>query len=253
MTTKNTTKQVPFKKTSTKPLTKKLQDFYLQKKSSKKKISKKKINKHKISQSVFFLISLNSIYILALCCMVLYRDTFITSETYVIVLFLFTLLLVIIGIFLLPYRVKHYGLNLNKWNFNLIYGILLGTIGSIIAFSIRLYLIQNGRSEFNYAFPPEWDLLYYPISVFSQETMTKGYLQNYFVNIFEKSKLNELIAIVLSSLIFSALHLMYGFLIMFFSLVFSVGLGFFYSKTKSILGVCITHFMIGTTFFYFKA
>jgi len=229
-----------------------IKNLYNKNKSKIKNISKKKVYKNKVIQSLFFMIALNGNYLLALVCMVLFRDGIISSSLYVKIIFLYTLFMVIIGAFSLPYKMKHYGWNLNGVEFNLKWGILLGILGALIAIWIRLKLVEQGREEFRFNPNPEWELYIYPISVMAQETMTKGYLQNYFEHMFDKTNKSRLIAILFSSIIFGLMHLMYGFLIMGLSVLFSVALGLFFDKTKSLLGVFIVHFFIGTAMFYFK-
>lgn len=230
-----------------------IRNFYTKNKSKKKKnLSQKKVYKNKVKQSLFFMIALNGNYLLALVCMVLFRDGIITSTAYVKIIFIYTLIMVLMGVFYLPYKMQHYGWNWNGYKFNLLWGFVLGVLGAGAAVYTRYMLVRQGRTEFAFNPTPEWELYIYPISVIAQETMTKGYLQNYFEHMFEKTSMNRLIAILFSSIIFGLMHLMYGFLIMFLSTIFSVVLGFFFDKTKSLLGVFIVHFLIGTAMFYFK-
>jgi membrane protease YdiL (CAAX protease family) len=224
-------------------------------KSNKKKIknqSEKLKYKTRLNQSVFFILALNATYMISLFCMVLFRDGEISSTQYVKIMFLFITLVVVSGFFLLPHRMRYYGLNLKEWRFNLKFGFLFGLICTISAIWIRMELIKQGKVEFQFRIFPEWEFYIYPLSVFSQEMMTKGYLQNYFQSIFDHTEFNTFLAIFISSLIFGLMHLMYGFGIMILSTLFSILLGIFYNQTKSLLGVYIVHFMTGTALFYFK-
>ena len=231
----------------------KIYRLYSKNKSPKKNLKPKEKNKSKVKHSLFFMLVINANYMLALICMALYRDGLLSSGSYVKILVGFTTLMVAAGIFFLPHRAKHYGLNLKRWKFNLGMGLGLGLIGVLISVFLRFKLIESGRTDFAFRTIPEWEFFIYPLSVFSQETMTRGFLQTYFHSLFEKSKLNDWIGIGLSSLIFGLMHLMYGFEIMGLSVLFSSILGYFYNKSGSILGVCITHFMVGTALFYFKS
>lgn len=227
-------------------------NLYSKNKSKAKNISKKKIYKNKVQQSKFFMIALNGSYMLSLVCMVLFRDHEITAGMYVKIIFIYTLVMVLFGLFYLPYKMKYYGFNTWNLRYNITRGFPLALIGVCAAVYIRYLLVENGRSEFAFNPNPEWELYIYPISVIAQETMTKGFLQNYFEHMFDKTEQSKLISISLSSLIFSLMHLMYGFIIMGLSFLFSVMLGIFFDKSKSLIGVFIVHFLIGTAMFYFK-
>ncbi|MCB1157075.1 MAG: CPBP family intramembrane metalloprotease [Leptospiraceae bacterium] len=232
--------------------TKNAYDYSRKNKSKKKKLKKKFIYKNRVRESVFFMLSLNGSYIISLSCMVLFRDGLIRSETYVKILFAYTCLTVLLGVFYLPYKLKHYGLNRKKLIYNLKMGSLLGLIGLILAVLIRISLVKSGRLEFRFRAIPEWEFFLYPFSVMAQETMIRGYLQSYFISLFDGSKKNEFVAIFLSSIIFGIMHLMYGFILAGLAFLFSIILGYFYRKSESLVGVLIIHFMTGTAMFYFK-
>lgn len=225
---------------------------YSQRKKKKRKKKKKYLYKNRLKESLFFMVTLNIAYMVSMACMVLFRDGLITSSLYVKFLFLYTSITVGFGFFLLPYKMKHYGFNSRNWRFNLKWGLVLGLMGSFLAVLLRIYLVKQGKKEFRFTPIPEWEFYIYPLSVYSQETMTRGFLQNYFTSLFEKTRKNQLIAIMLSSAIFAMMHLMYGFFLAAMVLIFSIALGYFYKKTYSIIGVYLIHFMVGTTMFYFK-
>ena len=255
---KNTTKEKPAKpkiQTETvsenNDLTSKL-FAYLQGKSELKKPKKKKAYKHKVKQSLFFMIVLNGCYLLTLVCMRLQASDIITTGVYVKLMFLYSVCMSFLGLFYLPHRPSHYGMNLNDLRFNLLWGTLLGILFAGFAVILRFYFVSKGRMEFAFNPIPEWEFFLYPFSVLAQEMIIRGYLQTYFISLFDYTIANKWIAILFSSIIFALLHLMYGFQVTIYCFLFSFVLSIFFDKTRSLVGVTIIHFLVGTAMFYFK-
>lgn len=65
------------------------------------------------------------------------------------------------------------------------------------------------------------------------------------MNIYD-NKQKKHTAVIVSSLLFTTLHLYYGFLFMVGAGVLSILLGYIYLKDKNIWGVSLIHFVFGT-------
>lgn len=92
-----------------------------------------------------------------------------------------------------------------------------------------------------------WDLSYtlYPFTVFIQEILSRVIMQESLEEVFA-GKHAVAFSIIISSLIFSALHLNYGFIMMLGSFILLSVFGIVYSKTRNILPLCFVHFSLGT-------
>lgn len=86
----------------------------------------------------------------------------------------------------------------------------------------------------------------YPLTSVLQEFLARGFLLNCMLNIFD-FKQKKVFSVILSSLLFTTLHLYYGFTFMVGAGVLSVLLGFLYLKDENIWGVSIVHFVFGMT------
>jgi len=176
----------------------------------------------------------------------------ISALTVIDLLNLYTLVNGIFAIFFLPYHPVNFGLNLNRWKFNLIFGLILGFAGMGISITARYVMVLNGYMEFDFVPIFKLKKLLYPGVCLAQDFMVRGVFQSYFVSIFDGSKNNKLTAIFFSSLMFSQLHLTYGFAPMALTFIFSFLLGLFYERSRSLLGVTIIHFFTGAGFHFFS-
>lgn len=87
--------------------------------------------------------------------------------------------------------------------------------------------------------------LLYPLTSLLQEFLARGFLLTCLMNIYD-SKRKKHVSVMLSSLLFTALHLQYGFLFMVGAGILSVILGYVYVKDENIWGVSIIHYVFGT-------
>ncbi|MEM7181363.1 MAG: CPBP family intramembrane glutamic endopeptidase [Spirochaetota bacterium] len=229
-----------------------MREKYFFRKEKTTNLKKAKVYENRLKQSIFFMFTVNGSYMLSLCCMYMFKEGIITQAIFVRTLFVYITITGLLGILYLPYSPIHFGLNTNRWRWNLKWGLQIGIFTTVLSLLFRFYLVASGRVDYRFQFSPGWDFYTYPISVFSQELVIRGYLQSYFVGLFSTSQYKRTIAILFSSMIFGVLHLMYGFLVAFMAYVFSILLGFFYEKTRSILGVCIIHFCTGISLFFFS-
>jgi len=112
----------------------------------------------------------------------------------------------------------------------------------IIAIMLAFKLITRpGQPVFN------WKLFDFTYIITSplQEFLARGFLLTTLVNI-NTAKNARHIAVICSSLLFTSLHLYYGFTYMLGAGVLSVLLGYCYMKDENIWGVSLIHFVFGT-------
>ena len=162
-------------------------------------------------------------------------------------------ILIISGIFYLPYHPRHYGLNMNRLKYNLTIGLLIGGTGAFISIMIRIYLIKSGHKEFSFNLSTRSFILCsaYMVSCFLQDTLSRGFFQSYFVAVFRKNRWNRPISILLTSLIFAQFHYVYGFNLVIGSFIYCFITGFIYEKTRSVVGITIIHFLTGASMIHF--
>ena len=133
--------------------------------------------------------------------------------------------------------------------------ILISVIGFLL-----LILIKYGLNSLNVSFFPKdkpfFDFerllkvgyIIYPITALLQEILTRCFMQNSLSNVFT-GKYKDFLAIIVSSLIFGALHVAHGLNLMIGAFVFLSCLGVYYSKTKNIWGVTLIHYVLGMSVF----
>lgn len=85
----------------------------------------------------------------------------------------------------------------------------------------------------------------YPITSILQEFLARGFLLSCLMNIYD-AKHKKHIAVIVSSLLFTTLHLYYGFTFMVGAGLLSALLGYMYLRDKNIWGVSLVHFVFGT-------
>lgn len=107
---------------------------------------------------------------------------------------------------------------------------------------LALKLIKNpGQPIFNWK---NYDYFYVFTSVL-QEFLARGFLLTTLLRI-NRSKNKTHIAVICSSLMFTSLHLYYGFYYMIGAGILSLILGYCYIKDENIWGVSLIHFVFGT-------
>lgn len=102
-------------------------------------------------------------------------------------------------------------------------------------------LSQPGETLFDWS-KPDWR---YAMTAVLQEFLSRGFLLTCLINIYE-SKARVHLAVIVSSLLFTTLHLYMGFFFMLGAGLLSVLLGYVYVKDRNIWGVSIIHFTLGT-------
>jgi membrane protease YdiL (CAAX protease family) len=212
--------------------------------------------KNRVSKSVFFvLIMIFSFSLNALFIYLNLKYNFNGTIAVNILQFYF-ITAAILGFIFLPYHGKHYGINLYGLKFNILSGLLIGILGLIISLNLRIYMFNSGIKEFGFYFDPFIfcvRFVFYLLFSISQELVTKGYFQSYFVAVFDNVKFKKVYSILLASLVFSQFHILYGLWLVAGTFLYSVITGFYYEKTRSILGVSIIHFLTGSAIFFFSS
>lgn len=84
----------------------------------------------------------------------------------------------------------------------------------------------------------------YPLTSVVQEFLARGFLLSTMVNIYDAGHKNH-VAVIVSSLLFTTLHLYYGFTFMAGAGLLSALLGYMYLKDRNIWGVSLVHFVFG--------
>ena len=89
----------------------------------------------------------------------------------------------------------------------------------------------------------------YPISVLLQEILSQSIIHECLMRIL-KGKNSHIHAIILSSILFTVLHIHRGFGFMIGSLLLGCGIGVLYRKQRTIWGLCITHYSVSMMAFF---
>lgn len=149
---------------------------------------------------------------------------------------------------------KDMGLSIKNIRKPLIFNICISVSVCLIMIVLKAILVKSG-SDFFPKGQPFWDFGFtlgmklYPISVVLQEFLSQGIIHECLMRIL-KGKHSGALAILLSSVLFAALHIHRGFSFMIGSLLLVSIIGILYRKQRTIWGLCITHYTI-TMFGYF--
>ena len=132
---------------------------------------------------------------------------------------------------------------------------VLTAIFTAILFGIKLILLRVSPGFFPEGAPfwdwsrMNWSDLMYPLTVVLQEFLSRGVIHENLRRIFV-GKYSEAAAIVVSSLLFGALHIHRGFMYMIAATALLAIFGILYRKQNSIWGLCIPHFVLGEVVWY---
>ena len=106
---------------------------------------------------------------------------------------------------------------------------------------------QKNQPFFDFSFTLGMKL--YPLSVLLQEFLSQSVIHECLIRILE-GKHSRIHAILLSSMLFTALHIHRGFGFMIGSLLLGCIIGIMYRKQRTIWGLCITHYSISMMAFF---
>jgi len=131
----------------------------------------------------------------------------------------------------------------------ILFGITAGLTGGALLAGFKLFLIKSGLYTFKYSFLSWKD--FHPLyigTVAAQEIMSRSLMQNLTAKLFS-GKYKHVLAVVTSSLVFSTLHIAFGFPMMAGAMLLLSVFGIYYSKTGDIWGLILVHFIVGNSYF----
>ena len=132
---------------------------------------------------------------------------------------------------------------------------LLTAVFAAILFGVKFVLLRTSPGFFDESAPfwdwsrLNWSDVIYPLTVVLQEFLSRGVIHENLRRIFV-GKYSETMAIIVSSLLFGALHIHRGFIYMLAATVLLAIFGILYRKQNSIWGLCIPHFVLGEVVWY---
>ena len=127
---------------------------------------------------------------------------------------------------------------------------LLTAAAAAILFGIKLVLLRVSPGFFAEGAPfwdwskANWSDYIYPLTAIMQEFLSRGVIHENLRRIFV-GKHSETMAIIVSSLLFGALHIHRGFMYMIAATALLSLFGILYRRQNSIWGLCISHFVLG--------
>ena len=132
------------------------------------------------------------------------------------------------------------GLSFKNMKPTMIRAAIISAIVAVLMIALKL-IIMPGQPLF------DWSVynFMYPLTSILQEFLARGFLLTSLIYIYD-TKYKKHMSVVLSSLLFTSLHLYYGFTFMIGAGLISVVLGFMYLKDENIWGVSLVHFVFGT-------
>ena len=105
----------------------------------------------------------------------------------------------------------------------------------------------DGQPFFDFQFTLGMKL--YPLSVLLQEILSQSIIHECLMRIL-KGKNSHIHGILLSSILFTVLHIHRGFGFMIGSLLLGCGIGILYRKQRTVWGLCITHYSVSMMAFF---
>ncbi|WP_304221512.1 CPBP family intramembrane glutamic endopeptidase [Gracilinema caldarium] len=220
-----------------------------QKQHSKDEISKELLYKNRVIKSLFttFFIVITSL--VNIVSIVAFYNGVVSTNCYFLAIDLVFLIMVVLAIFVLPYNHYYYGMNFrNLWE-NIKDGILFGIPFAIVALLYRYHLIKKGYEIYNFTGYFGFFSLIYPFVAVVQEISIKGILQSYFVKAFETIDQKKTSAIIVTSIVFSEFHAIYGYQAMIATFLYGIITGYIYEKHRSFVAVSIIHTLAGFALF----
>ena len=214
-------------------------------------IDRELLLKNRLKAALFIIFALIGTLTINLVITVLYLNNIISFNTYLSVQHFYFFVILVLGIFFFPYHPMNYGFNLNKLKYNLKIGLLFGGFGFLLSVIIRYFLVKNGKTDFSFHLNFDYSYLTYPIVVITQEALIKGYFQSFLITVFDNLKGSKWYAIIIVSIIFAQMHILFGPCVTIIGFLFSVFTGWFYEKTRSLVGVVIIHYLSGVGLLYF--
>jgi membrane protease YdiL (CAAX protease family) len=132
--------------------------------------------------------------------------------------------------------------------------VTFSLIACLVLIAAKAILVMSG-SDFFPEGQPFFDFQFtlgmklYPLSVLLQEILSQSIIHECLMRIL-KGKNSRIHAILLSSVLFTALHIHRGFGFMIGSLLLGCVIGILYRKQRTVWGLCITHYSVSMMAFF---
>ena len=147
---------------------------------------------------------------------------------------------------------KSFNLRLTRPLHQMIFPVVVSAGGVLILALIKWGILQTGAA-FNFSSDRFWDIssiftffgLMYPLTALIQEILARVMMQTSLNYVFTGKNANTL-SIIVSSLIFMALHIAHGVVYMAGAFILLSALGLYYQKSRNIWGVTLIHYTFGT-------
>lgn len=215
--------------------------------------------KYKISTSALMfiiLVALLSLWIFA-CAIYINDETPISSTLFGRFIMYLPIIFTPVAIKVCGFTIEDLGLSTNNLGKNVKTNVILTIVASILMIIIKIVIIKNVPSFTFYSVDnhffdfSKYTLLQrieYGICVIAQEYLSRGLVYECIrriVSTEKNEKYVDVIAIIVSSLYFAALHIYLGPTYMIGAFVLLSIFGIIYRKQRSIWGLCIPHFILG--------
>lgn len=132
--------------------------------------------------------------------------------------------------------------------------VAFSLIACVVMIAAKAILVLSGSSFFPEG-QPFFDFSFtlgmklYPLSVLLQEILSQSIIHECLMRIL-KGKNSHIHAILLSSILFTVLHIHRGFGFMIGSLLLGCCIGILYRKQRTVWGLCITHYSVSMMAFF---
>ena len=146
------------------------------------------------------------------------------------------------------------GLSFRNIRKPLLINIAFSLIACLVMIAAKAIFILSGSTFFPedqpfFDFQFTLGMKLYPLSVLLQEILSQSIIHECLMRIL-KGKNSHIHAIILSSILFTVLHIHRGFGFMIGSLLLGCGIGILYRKQRTVWGLCITHYSVSMMAFF---
>ena len=148
------------------------------------------------------------------------------------------------------------GLSFRNIRKPLLMNVTFSLIACLVMIAAKAILVMSGSAFFPdgqpfFDFHFTLGMKLYPLSVLMQEILSQSIIHECLIRIL-KGKNSHIHAILLSSILFTVLHIHRGFGFMIGSLLLGCGIGILYRKQRTVWGLCITHYTVSMMAFFLK-
>lgn len=151
-------------------------------------------------------------------------------------------------------KISDLGLSFKNIGKPLLANIVFSTVACFIMILAKMLFVMKGSTYFPegqpfFDFQFTLGMKWYPISVLLQEFLSQSIIHECLMHIL-KGQNASIHAILLSSILFTILHIHRGFGFMIGSLILGCVIGILYRKQRTIWGLCITHYSVSMMAFF---